>query len=351
MTPHANKAKYLLEMPRKSGPVYYVQTRKGGRALRIQSPADSSEFWPEYGRLVGRALSDPGPISPTTACGRHKIAQLINAYRQSRDFTSLKPNTQKTYSCALNKIADLFGIREFRTLSRQDIRLAMDNMPIYAANQFLQQIRQLNDWCDQRGYTDTFPAAGIKSHGKSRTGFPAWSQEEVDTYLTAHPIGTQARLMIDLLRFTGMRVGDIIRLGPDHIRDGFIAITLQKNGVPVTIPLNPDLEVSIDATTPDGAKTFLTLDRFKRAFSSSKYFAQTFRAHCRAAGLEGTAARRAVSGHGLRKFALISVLENGGTIREAQALFGWRDAAMVQHYSEELDRERVGRTRGPDLML
>jgi integrase len=67
----------------------------------------------------------------------------------------------------------------------------------------------------------------------------------------------------------GQRRSDVVRLGPQHIKDGWITITQAKNKVrkPVTlsIPLLPELETVMDAT-PTGNLAFL-VTQFGKPFT------------------------------------------------------------------------------------
>ena len=63
---------------------------------------------------------------------------------------------------------------------------------------------------------------------------------------------------------------------------------------------------------------------------------QRFRDACRAAGVNKSA--RAV-----RKIGATRAAENGATVAELEAIFGWEGGGMASLYTEAADRARLGR--------
>ena len=70
------------------------------------------------------------------------------------------------------------------------------------------------------------PTSGIKLlHGPNdEIGHHTWTQDELDRFEAHWPVGTRERLAYDLLLYTGLRRGDAVRLGRQHVRDGLITI-------------------------------------------------------------------------------------------------------------------------------
>ena len=67
-------------------------------------------------------------------------------------------------------------------------------------------------------------------------------------------MGTKARLAMGLLLWTGVRRSDLVKLGKQHVRDGKLRFTQQKNRkrkpVQTAIPIVPELRKVIDAAQP-----------------------------------------------------------------------------------------------------
>jgi len=90
-------------------------------------------------------------------------------------------------------------------------------------------------------------------------------------------------LAFALLLYTGQRRSDVVRMGPQHIRDGVLGVRQQKTGIELAIPVHSTL-ADVIAETPTYHLTFLT-NQFGRPFTAG-YFGQWFREQCDIASLQ-----------------------------------------------------------------
>ena len=138
-----------------------------------------------------------------------------------------------------------------------------------------------------------------------------------------------------LLLWTGVRRSDLVKLGKQHVRDGKLRFTQQKNRkrkpVQTAIPLLPELQQVIDAS-PTGDLTFLVTG------TGAPYtvwgFGNWFRDRCVEAGVPGRA-------HGLRKAGAATAAENGATTKQLMAIFGWLTLEQAEIYVEAANREKL----------
>ncbi len=107
----------------------------------------------------------------------------------------------------------------------------------------------------------------------------------------------------------------------------------EKSGeeVTVTIPVLPELARSIEAG-PTGDLTFIC--GAKGLPLTKESFGNLFSEAARAAGVKKSA-------HGVRKLAATRAADNGATVHQMMAIFGWTDAAMAMLYTKEADRRRA----------
>ena len=82
------------------------------------------------------------------------------------------------------------------------------------------------------------------------------------------------------LLYTGLRRGDAVQLGRQHVRDGVATIRTEKTGVTVSIPILPALAVTL-AAGPCGELAFICGD-FREPLTKES-FGNAFREACRAA--------------------------------------------------------------------
>jgi integrase len=61
-------------------------------------------------------------------------------------------------------------------------------------------------------------------------GWHSWEPAELERFEQRHPVGTKARLAIDLLQYTGASRSDVILLGLQNVRDGKIRFREARQG-------------------------------------------------------------------------------------------------------------------------
>jgi len=171
----------------------------------------------------------------------------------------------------------------------------------------------------------------VKVKASKTDGYHTWTVDEVERYMARHPVGTQARLALDLMLYTGLRRSDAIVLGRQHIKGGVIHIRVGKTGSELDIPVLPPLAESI-AATKTGDLTFLlnTRGRQWRNISFGYWFAD----RCDEAGVPGRA-------HGLRKAGATIAANNGATTFELTAMYGWSSTKMAEVYTKKADKARL----------
>lgn len=208
----------------------------------------------------------------------------------------------------------------------------------HAANNFLKAMRGLFKWAVEaksETHVTANPTIGVQllKGPNDDVGFHTWSEEELTRFEAKWPLGTRQRLAFDLLLYTGLRRGDAVRLGRQHVSDGVITIRTEKTGEEVFIPILPPLAASI-AATRTGDLAFIATERGRPWVKES--FGTWFREACRAAGCPGSA-------HGLRKAGATRAAEHGASERHLMALFGWSTGKMAAHYTKAADRKRLAR--------
>ena len=162
-----------------------------------------------------------------------------------------------------------------------------------------------------------------------------WTEDEMAAYERRWPIGTRQRVWLDVIAYTGLRRGDAVRLGRQHVRNGVATLQTEKGGftVTVTLPILPILAATLKAG-PCGDLTYIVGASGRPLAKES--FGNEFRKACRAAGVPGSA-------HGVRKIAATRAAENGATVAELEAIFGWHGGAMAAHYTREANRVRLAK--------
>jgi integrase len=329
----------------------YFRRRKGERKIRLRAEPGTLEFQSEYD--AAKALAAQGELArapesasiapPTPGTYRWICVQ----YFRSLEFRQLDARTQSTRRGILEATfsepvapgnPELFAAFPIARMTPKAIRVLRDRKAAFpeAANSRVKAVRQVFAWAIDHDHVTSNPAREVRYLRGRVEGFHTWSVDEVEKFEEHHPIGSRARLALALLMYTGVRRSDVVRLGRQHIREGWFKIAVQKNRnrKPVTIdlPVLTALQEVIDAT-PSGDLTFL-VTQFGRPFTANG-FGNWFRRRCDEAGLPHCSA------HGLRKAGAARAAENGATTHELMSIFGWQTVKEAERYTQSAQRKRL----------
>lgn len=312
------------ETTRHGRQVWYVRVGRGKR-VRVREAFDTEAFWKAYREAVeGRAGEAQRAADPRNRQGT--LAWLIVQYMASSAWTNgIKQATRKQRGAILAAVEQSAGKQLISSITREKIvegRERRKDRP-HAANNFVKAMRALFGWAVENG-----EKTGVRSDpthnvsllsSKNPDGFHSWSEEEAQRYEAKWPLGTRERLAFDLLVYTGLRRGDVVRIGRPHLRNRVLTIRTEKTGQMVAIPVLPPLQASFEATQC-GELTFLATSRKDRRPFDKATFGNWFRKACKAAGVPGSA-------HGLRKLGATRAAENGASEAQLNAIFGWEEGS------------------------
>jgi integrase len=296
--------------------VWYVRIGDGPRT-RLRAAYGTEAFWEEY-----RAAID-GTARPAGKAKAGTFRWLVERYKISSAYRDLKGSTRTARDNILKGIVDKVGDQPIAAINRASIEASRDarrDRP-EAANSMVKTLRVLFGWGMEdevaRAYVKANPAAQVAMIASRSEGFHTWNDEEVATYEAKWPLGTRERLALDVLLYTGLRRGDAVQLGRQHVRNGIFSIKTEKTGEWVVAPVLEPLQRSIDATKT-GDLVYLVTSRGEPW--SKESFTNWFRKCCKLAGVPGSA-------HGLRKAGASRAAENGATEAQLNALFGWKEGS------------------------
>ena len=228
--------------------------RKGFEELALDGPLYSDAFWQSYEKAMSRPKREVG--ASRTKPG--SMNDVIVAYYRSPDWKVLKPSTQKTYRGIIERFRKDHGEKAASRLQPRHIRQMMrekSDTPS-AANNFLRILHLLMRQAVEMELREDDPTQFIRKIKIKTSGFKSWQESDIDAYIEAHPEGTKAHLALMLLLYTGLRRSDVVRVGPQHIRDGILTIKQRKTGTDVVIPVHPKLVAAL-AQCPKAGLVYL----------------------------------------------------------------------------------------------
>jgi len=340
---------YVTKFHDRHGTLRYRYRRKGHVGGYFHHPLGTDEFRAEYaafeaatiesagttsrwaqgsvGDLVTRYLSVPSRLGPTLVT-QSKIRAVIEDFREAH-------GKRFVADFRFEHIDVIVQAKREKTVKEKKVVGG-----IHAAKKLRKELVRLFDFAEKigmrpAGSNPVRMAERVKIAPSEQTeGFHTWTEEEITQFRTRHKLGTSARLAMELMLWTGQRRGDAVRLGPDDVREGRVALTQMKTGRGLRLGLAPQLQGAIDAMTPvPGAKAFLLTSR--DIPFSPKGFGNWFRKRCDEADLPQCSA------HGLRKAMMRRMADLDMANRTLKAVSGHRKDEMVSLYTEGANQARL----------
>jgi integrase len=307
--------------------VWYVRIGKGKRT-RIRASFGTPEFDAEYQAAINgsRFLATPKNVVGS-------LAWAIEFYKQSSAWITLSDATRRQRVNIFKHVIETAGDKDLGKITNKviiDGRERRAKTP-FAARNFIETMRGLFIWAKERGLVKINPCEDVKVTRPKTDGFPPWTEDEIALAQEAWPRGTLERVALDTLYYTGLRRGDAVIIGRQHVKNGVARLKTEKTGEEVFIPIDAELAKTWDAG-PCGDLTFICGERGHPRVKES--FGTWFGNACRAIGIKKSA-------HGLRKAGAERDAHRGFTESELDAKYGWRGGQMAAKYTRKMNRERL----------
>jgi integrase len=317
--------------PRDSRAYYYLR-RRGFPRVRLPGLPWSPTFMAAYEAAMSgaRTAIGAGRVKPGS------VAAVVAEYFDSQKFFGSKSaGTQRMRRGILERFRAAYGDRPFALLPPEWIEALLDSKPPHAARSWLVTLRSLCQFALTRRYLRTDPTANIKLRAVKSDGFHCWTDAEIAQYEVYHPIGSKPHLALALLLYTAQRRSDVVKMGRQHIRDGWLHVKQEKTDKPLAIPVHPELRAVLDAT-PSEHLTFLVTATGKPY--GPNHFSETFREWCDAAGLP-----KRCTAHGLRKAACRRFAEAECSGPEIMSISGHATLKELVRYTKAADQAKMAR--------
>jgi integrase len=305
--------------------------RRGGKAIPLPGLPGSEEFMAAYAAalrgalhvMIGANRTHPGTINA-----------LAVAYYGSDAWQRLATDTQKNRRRVIERFRAEHGDKRVALLRREHVVEMLAAIKGLSAKQrWLKAIRGLLQASvpTMRGDDPTEGIAGIKM--PKTKGHHTWTDEEIAQYRAHWRLGTQQRLVMEFALETASRRGEVVRFGPQHVRNGRIRIERTHGSHDVDIPMSAELQAACDAMP----KMHLTYIVTAYGKPRSKYgLGNDFAKWAATAGLPASCRL-----HGLKKSGMRRLAEAGGTAHELMAFSGHKTLTEVQRYTTDADRKRL----------
>lgn len=334
--------KERLRFRRKGYPDHYFKSALGTEEFRVEyRQCMSAQIAADTMRARSHARAVPGSID-----------DLLNQYFATPERLGPTKQTQTKVRAVLEKFREGRGERAVADLRFDHIEAILAKRRqkvlvgsraqggVEAARKLRKELVRLFAFAMKIGMLDANPAQladRIKVAPAERSkGFHTWTEGEIAQYRARHPLGTNARLAMELILWTDQRRVDSIHLGRQHIQDGRFKITQTKTGKTLWIAIAPQLIEAIVAMPPKPALCFLVNDTGKPFTNAG--FGNKMREWCDEAGLPHCTA------HGLRKATMRRMAELDMGNQTMKAMSGHTNDDEVARYTREANQKRMADT-------
>jgi integrase len=306
--------------------------------------------------------NEPRGEFPTEPPIPHTLRWYWTLYKQSDHWLGdlsvghegLSDSTRLQRTGLIESLLPENGEKPFAVLTRKVIKAEMKARTPSQAGNLLAALRGMIRWMiDERHLDeDDDPTIGLKS-GKAKAsretgGFLPWTEDDMALFRAKWPLGTEARLVFDILHYTFLRLGDAYRFGPPHLRQIVrkmavqIATEKSRGNTTVTVPVHPEFAESLRAARAAGiigADVFSgKMIRGRVLAMNKKAWAAKFKKYAVLAGVN----EPKKSCHGVRNARAEVAAYADCTESQMMAMFGWTDPKMPAHYIAQANREKLG---------
>lgn len=228
---------HVVSKKRKFGLRWYVYAWRGGPCIHMHD-GDRPVIGPE---LLDKAMNER---MKNAGGGERTMDKIIDQYRASPDFQKLSVHTQRDYRLWLDRLSERFGpapIGAFADMRmREQIILWRDRWAKQprTADKAAVMASTVLSWCVSMGILSVNVASGIKLLHSANKADQIWERHHMRAFATAP---AHLRDALKMAAFTGLRLGDLVRLDWSHIGDNAIILITKKRKGRAVIPITPTL--------------------------------------------------------------------------------------------------------------
>lgn len=286
---------------------------------------------PRFGDALARAQG--ARTNRNNQQGVLTLDGLIRLYEKSPTFRGLSNSSKRSYLLYLGRASALMRNKAgqsppARKVERRDIVAVRDKLADTpgAANQAIRALGALFAWAVDDEKLKETPVRNIKKF--AAIPHEPWPSDLVENGIADPQVG----MSVALLYFTGQRINEVVKMTWGDIEGDHMKVYVQKTKKKIRVAILPELAEMLGRQRSK-AVTILTNANGESWTTSG--LRQKLQAWAKERGHK-------VVPHGLRKNAVISLLEAGCTYAEVQGITD-QTIPMIEHYAKSVDKLTLGR--------
>lgn len=320
------------------GKIRYRFRRKGWASAYLSGEPGTPEFHRSLAHILETRKSEEGGAKSPRNVQPRSLDDLFAKMKAGTKWQKKQARTQLVQGRIIERFLDRVSqsgrrygdrpVSEVTVAWLDRIFAGMSDTPA-AANVLRKTLSGMMDHAGKLGWRTDNPVR-LTDKFEEGEGHPDWSEDDIEQFRNAHPLGTMARLALELALNTAARRCNIATLTRDDIRDGRIIVDHAKGNNVASVPMLSTTRSALDAL-PAAPIKHLIVTEFGKPFSVAG-LGNRMRKWCDTAGLKNR------SMHGLRKAVSRRIAESGGTDAEGQAITGHKKAETFAYYRAAANR-------------
>jgi len=323
------------------GKVRYRFRRKGWASAYLSGEPGSAEFHRSYAEIQERGRIEKAGVKSLVPVKPRSLDDLYRRMKRSAAWQKKKPATQLAQARVYDRFLDRmdrhgrrYGERPVDAVTVGWLDGIFGDMAATpgAANDLRKKLKVLLEYACAIEWRTSNPVKHTAKFSEG-AGYHTWTDAEIARYRDAHPLGTMARLTLELALNTAARRCNIAELTRESLTNGRLRVDHAKGNNAASVPMLSTTREAIEAL-PASPIRHLIVSEFGKPFSVAG-LGNRFRKWCDQAGLPQC------SMHGLRKATARMMAEAGATDAEIMAVTGHKKPATAAYYRAEAARPRM----------
>jgi integrase/recombinase XerD len=300
------------------------------RGEKIRQPLDLTNWeaankrvrdWEIHGKANSLSLLD--------ACDR---------YISQGEANGLSVDTLNRQRLLKRQFEEFFGDVQLRAITLDDVSRFRESwkMSNVSARKKIERLRSFFKFCMDREWIEKNPAGALKLPKEIVLRVKPYEAAELEKIEWAIPLfpakgiygeknRDRIKAFITILRWTGLRIRDVVVLPWERLDETHITLRTQKNGKPVKIRIHPDVAKALTKLAPTGTYIFWSGEGNPK--SAVGDWQRTLRRLGELAGVH-------IHAHRWRHSFAIELLSKGIPVSEVAAILGNSPRIVEKHYNQ-----------------
>ena len=254
--------------------------------------------------------------------------------------------SRRDYGRYLEELKGMWGDLRVEDLEPADVLALRDKRSATpgAANYLVRVLSLVISWGVPRGYRTDNPCEHVRKL-KIGEGWEAWPWEAIELVEKYGPPWMWQAVAVAL--YTGQRQADVLAMSRAKIRNGQIEVRQEKTGRHLVIPAHQKLLTVLASMKQDSVQVLTntrglpwTQNGFRASWNGVLEAPQQKHGVLPRPHPLWPIKRAGLVFHGLRKSAVVTLLEAGCTTAEVQAITG-QSMQMVEHYAKQVNQKKL----------